>query len=191
MTPLHNAIRDKKSTALVEYHLENSQRNESTEIIFNGKTIPNPLYWKNSNSLFKYFLIDAEMSACQLTSRMKQALSSVQLFVQRCFLNLENRYVRVTQDEKEDISSPNAWSQWKWMKNYRIWEANRKIFFYPENWLEPELRDDKSPFFKELENELLQNEVTKENVEEAFHNYLYKVDEVSHLEVCGMYHQRI
>ena len=189
VTPLHNAIRDKKRTALVEYHLENSQRNESTEIIFNGKTIPNPLYWKNSNSLFKYFLIDAEMSACQLTSRMKQALSSVQLFVQRCFLNLENRYVEVAQDEKEDTSSPNAWSQWRWMKNYRIWEANRKIFFYPENWLEPEMRDDKSSFFKELENELFQNEVTKENVEEAFHNYLYKVDEVSHLEVCGMYHQ--
>ena len=189
VTPLHDDIREKKRSALVEYHLENSQRNEQSEIVFNGKTMPNPLYWKDSNALFKYFLIDVEMSACQLTSRIKQALSSIQLFVQRCFLNLENRYVQVTQDEKEDTSSPNAWSQWKWMKNYRIWEANRKIFFYPENWLEPELRDDKSPFFEELENELLQNEVTKENVEESFINYLHKVDEVSHLEVCGMYHQ--
>ncbi|MCK5367073.1 MAG: hypothetical protein KAQ62_00930, partial [Cyclobacteriaceae bacterium] len=189
VTPLHDEIREKKRAALVAYHIENSQRNEQAEIVFNGKTIPNPLYWEDSNSLFKYFLIDVEMSACQLTSRMKQALSSIQLFVQRCFLNLENRYVLVTQDEKEDTSSPNAWTQWKWMKNYRIWEANRKIFFYPENWLEPELRDDKSPFFKELENELLQNEITKENVEEAFQNYLHKMDEVSHLEVCGMYHQ--
>lgn len=189
VTPLHNEIREKKRAALVEYHLENSQRNEQAEIVFNGKTIPNPLYWENSNSLFKHFLIDVEMSACQLTSRIKQALSSIQLFVQRCFLNLENRYVEVTQDEKEDTSSPNAWSQWKWMKNYRIWEANRKIFFYPENWLEPELRDDKSPFFEELENELMQNEITKENVEEAFQNYLQKVDEVAHLEVCGLYHQ--
>ncbi len=189
VTPLHNEIREKKRAALVEYHLENSQRNEQAEIVFNGKTIPNPLYWEDSNSLYKYFLIDVEMSACQFTSRMKQALSSVQLFVQRCFLNLENRYVEVTQDAKEDTSSPNAWSQWKWMKNYRIWEANRKIFFYPENWLEPELRDDKSPFFEELENELMQNEITKENVEEAFQSYLHKVDEVSHLEVCGMYHQ--
>ncbi len=189
VTPLHDDIRGKKRAALVEYHLENSQRNELSEIVFNGKTIPNPLYWEDSNSLYKYFLIDVEMSACQLTSRIKQALSSIQLFVQRCFLNLENRYVQVTQDEKNDTSSPNAWSQWKWMKNYRIWEANRKIFFYPENWLEPELRDDKSPFFEELENELLQNEVTDENVEAAFLNYLHKVDEVSHLEVCGIYHQ--
>lgn len=189
VTPLHHTLREKKRTALVEYLLEKSQRNESAEIVVRGTKMPNPLYWEDSNSLFKYFLIDVEMSACQLTSRIKQALSSIQLFVQRCFLNLENRYVKVTQDEKEDISSPNAWSQWKWMKNYRIWEANRKIFFYPENWLEPELRDDKSPFFKELENELLQNEITRENVEEAFKNYLHKVDEVSHLEVCGLYHQ--
>ncbi len=189
ITPLYDDIREKKRRALVEYHLENSQRNEAEKILFNGKTIPNPLYWKDSNALFKYFLIDCEMCSCQLTSRMKQAISSVQFFVQRCFLNLENRFVQVSQDEKEDVSSPNAWSQWKWMKNYRIWEANRKIFFYPENWLEPELRDDKSPFFEELENEILQNEVTTENVEAAFLNYLQKADEIAHLEVCGMYHQ--
>lgn len=29
---------------------------------------------------------------------------------------------------------------WKWRKNYRVWDANRKIFLYPENWIEPELR---------------------------------------------------
>jgi ATPase family associated with various cellular activities (AAA) len=29
---------------------------------------------------------------------------------------------------------------WKWRKNYRVWDANRKIFIYPENWIEPELR---------------------------------------------------
>ncbi|MFH2059234.1 MAG: neuraminidase-like domain-containing protein [Pseudomonadota bacterium] len=189
ITPIHNDIREKKRTALVEYLLEHSQRNETKTISVSGKTIPNPLYWKDSNALFKYFLIDVEMTSCQLTSRIKQALSSIQLFVQRCFLNLENRYVEVTQDQKADKTSPNAWSQWKWMKNYRIWEANRKIFFYPENWLEPELRDNKSPFFEELENELMQDEATKENVETAFLNFLHKVDEVSNLEVCGLYHE--
>lgn len=29
---------------------------------------------------------------------------------------------------------------WEWRKNYRVWEANRKVFVYPENWIEPELR---------------------------------------------------
>lgn len=29
---------------------------------------------------------------------------------------------------------------WEWMENYLVWEANRKVFLYPENWLEPELQ---------------------------------------------------
>ncbi len=189
ITPLQNDMREKKRQALVNYSIENSMRGQKETIVSGGKKIPNPLFWKDSIALYKYFLIDVEMNSCQLTSRIKQAISSVQMFVQRCFLNLENRYVQVTQEQKEDASSPNAWSQWKWMKNYRIWEANRKVFFYPENWIEPELRDDKSPFFKELENEIMQNEITAKNVEAAFLNYLHKVDEVAHLEVCGLYHE--
>ena len=30
--------------------------------------------------------------------------------------------------------------EWTWQKNYRVWDANRRIFLYPENWIEPELR---------------------------------------------------
>ena len=31
-------------------------------------------------------------------------------------------------------------SDWEWLERYRVWDANRKIFLYPENWIEPELR---------------------------------------------------
>jgi len=51
----------------------------------------------------------------------------------------------------------DALKRWPWMKKYGVWEANRKTFVYPENWIEPDLRDDKSPYFKELEKELLCN----------------------------------
>ncbi len=133
----------------------------------------------DSNRLFEYFLIDVEMCACMQTSRIKQAISSVQLFVQRCLLNLEPGV------------KPSAidGDRWQWTKNYRVWEANRKVFLYPENWIEPELRDDKSPFFKELESELLQTDVTNDAAEKALLNYLYKLDQVARLEVCGMYLQ--
>ena len=33
-----------------------------------------------------------------------------------------------------------AVTSWNWQKNYRVWEANRKVFAYPENWIEPDLR---------------------------------------------------
>jgi peptidoglycan hydrolase-like protein with peptidoglycan-binding domain len=129
----------------------------------------------DKNSLLGHFLIDTEMSSCMLTSRIKQAISSVQMFIQRCLLNLESEV------SPDDIDA----DQWKWMKNYRVWEANRKVFLYPENWIEPELRDDKTPFFKELETELLQNELTDETVETALVNYLYKLDGVARLDIRG------
>ena len=37
---------------------------------------------------------------------------------------------------------------WAWLKRYRLWQANRKRFLYPENYIEPELRDDKTPQFE-------------------------------------------
>jgi ATPase family protein associated with various cellular activities (AAA)/ABC toxin-like protein len=36
--------------------------------------------------------------------------------------------------------------RWSWLKRYRVWDANRKIFLYPENWLEPESRPTPAKF---------------------------------------------
>jgi peptidoglycan hydrolase-like protein with peptidoglycan-binding domain len=169
--PLHDTLREKQRSALVSYLVAHPD--------------PNPIKnqkWKDVYGLYEHFLIDTEMSPCQMTSRIKQADSSIQLFVQRCLMNLENK---VVVNEKVD----EKWTQWKWMKYYRVWEANRKIFLFPENWIEPQLRDDKSPFFKELENELLQNDITNDTAETALLHYLEKLDETSRLEICGLYHQ--
>jgi hypothetical protein len=111
------------------------------------------------------------------TSRIRHALSSVQLFIERCLMNLET---------KVSPSTINA-KQWAWMKRYRVWEANRKVFLYPENWLEPELRDDQSPFFKEAMSELLQGDITEDRAAVTLLNYLAKLDKVAKLEPCGIH----
>ena len=164
--PLKNKLREQQRSALVDYLLTRPQSLSLTHL-------------DDTNDLYDHLLIDVEMSACQMTSRIKQANSSVQLFVQRCLMGLE----------KQASLDESAANQWKWMKNYRVWEANRKVFLYPENWIEPELRDDKSPFFKEMESDLLQGEINLDTVETAFRNYLTKLDEVSNLEICGMFQQ--
>lgn len=74
------------------------------------------------------------------------------------------------------------------MSRYRVWEANRKVFLYPENWLEPELRDDQSPFFKETMSELLQSDITEDSAATALLNYLSKLEEVAKLEPCGIHY---
>jgi len=170
--PLSDRLRESQKSALIDYVLAKSEIQA--------------LGISDSNQLFEYFLIDVDMCACMATSRIKQAISSVQLFVQRCLMNLENKddnlSLRVQSGAIND-------QDWKWMKNYRVWEANRKVFLYPENWIEPDLRDNKSPFFKELESQLLQNDVTMDTAEQAFLNYLEKLDDVARLDICGMYWQ--
>ena len=75
------------------------------------------------------------------------------------------------------------------MKNYRVWEAARKVFLYPENWIEPELRLDKSPLFEQLENTLLQGELDDVAAEKAYTEYLEGLLKIARLEVMGLYHQ--
>ena len=159
-----DAIRPQKRDALVAYLLA-----ENPEM-------------KTENDLYDYFLVDVEMESCMPSSRIVQAHGTIQLFVQRCLMGLEPKAAA-------DVNNDGAWEQWKWMKNYRVWEANRKVFVYPENWIEAELRDDKSFLFTELENELQQNELTEFTAEEALIRYLEKLDNIAFLEVMATWYQ--
>lgn len=127
--------------------------------------------------LFEYFLIDPGMEPVVQTSRIRAAIASAQIFIQRCLLNLE------PQVQPSVINSKH----WQWMKRYRVWEANRKIFLFPENWLEPEFRDDKTHLFRELEGALLQGDVSNDLVEDAFFGYLKKLEALARLDIVGMY----
>ena len=153
--PLNNKLREDMKNALIAYLLV------QPTLIEQGVT--------DADSLFEFFLIDVQMSSCLQTSRIKQAISTVQLFIQRCLLGLELDPDNGGQPVRVDAI------RWSWMQKYRVWEANRKVFLYPENWLISTLRDDKSPFYVELESELLQKDVDAKTVTTAVKNYLFKV----------------
>lgn len=155
-------VRNSKRDALVTYILHHA--------------VPMPEI-TTADQLYEYFLVDVQMDACTQTSRIRLALSTVQLFINRCLLNLEPR-----------VSPASIPAQhWSWMRRYRVWEANRKIFLFPENWLEPELRAGKSPFFRELESELLTADITQELAETSYLHYLQKLNDVARMEIAGAY----
>lgn len=173
-TEIQDDLREKKRDALVAWHLSQPAPADAPS----GK-------WENTNDVYAYYLLDVEMNACMLTSRMVQGSGSIQLFVQRCMMGLEPEVL--VNDSGNDGDS--AWGWWEWMRKYRVWEANRKVFLYPENWIEPELRRDKSSFFADLENTLMQGELNEFTIEDAFTRYLENLQEVSHLEVAGFFHE--
>ena len=133
--------------------------------------------FEDENALFEYFLIDPGMEPVVLTSRLRLALSSLQTFVQRCLLNLE---------PEVDPSALNA-DLWQWMKQYRVWQANREIFLFPENWLQPEFRDDKTELYQQLESTLLQGDITNDRAEDAFFAYLKGLESIARLEIVTIY----
>ena len=135
---------------------------------------------RSPDLLYEYLLLDVQVGSEVETSRIVQAIASVQLYVQRCLLSLESG---VNPDG-------NPTEQWDWMRNYRVWEANRKVFLYPESYIEPELRDTKTPFFEELEQELMQSNIDQTAVEQAYSNYLNKFIEVANLRIVGSYLHR-
>jgi len=135
--------------------------------------------------LYQFFLIDVSVDAAQTTSRIVQGLASIQQFVQRCILDLEQGLDSTFANFP--AVSPTSFDpqRWSWMKNYRVWEANRRVFLFPENYIEPELRPDKSAFFLEFETAISESEITTETVELAFQNYLQNLDAVARLKIAA------
>jgi len=135
--------------------------------------------YDSPDSLLAPFLVDVETQPPVLTSRIRLALSQVQLFVERVIRNLEPGVSAGDFDP----------ARWEWTKRYRLWQANREVFLWPENWLFPELRDDQSPLFTQVMGSLLQGDITDDAAAGAYLDYLSGLEEVAKLEPCGLYYQ--
>ena len=129
------------------------------------------------NDLYERYLIDVQTGSCLKTTRLLQATAAAQLFVQRVILNLESG-LSLTADKR---------ALWDWMHSYRVWEANRKVFLFPENWLLPELRDDKTAIFRQMESVLSEHEPSPENTRAALLGYLDDLGDLAQISVIAMY----
>ncbi|BDC46004.1 neuraminidase-like domain-containing protein [Paraburkholderia terrae] len=173
LEPLDNRLHGRKRDALADHVIRHSEER-----------------FTSLNDLYDYFLIDVQMQGCARTSRVVAAISSAQTYVHRIRLNLEQ--------DRRDLNDPQhvhvlpsviPADEWTWRKNYRVWEANRKVFLWPENYVEPELRDDKTPLFKALEETLLQQDVNEQHVLDAYGAYLSGFEEAAGVCIAGAYHE--
>ena len=161
VAPLQDKLRTQQRDALADYL---AQRDPDVD---------------EREDLYADLLIDVETSWCMLTSRMRQGLCSVQLFVHRCLLAQEG--ITLTSSQTD---------QWEWMKTYRVWEAAVKIFLWPENWIEPDLRMDSSPEFKTFARSLLSADLSAATAESAYLTYLDTVNVFSKPEVLAFVHDK-
>jgi len=168
---LMNPIRQNRSAALEAYLI--AQRDASGNFIYvDDAGVP------DADGLFNYFLIDVQMSSCMQTSRVVQAYIAVQIFVERCLMNLEPKVV-------VDLTQDDTWNQWEWMSRYRIWEANREVFLYPENWLIESQRPNRTEIYQTFEQQVRQGQSTADYLETVVLNYIDGLDGLAHLRVTG------
>jgi len=172
--PINDSIRELQRDALVAYVLVES----GPTILSTLGIAPTANRTPTSDDLYNYFLLDIEMEPCMQTSRVRLALSSIQLFIERCLRNLEPTV------NPGDLDS----TQWEWRKRYRVWQANREVFLWPENWLDPSFRDDQSPFFQTTMSQLLQSDITDDAAVATYLDYLSNLELVAKLEPCGLYY---
>jgi hypothetical protein len=135
---------------------------------------------RSPDLLSEYLLLDVQVSSAVETSHIVQGTAALQQYVQRCLMNLEKGV--------DPATIPT--DQWEWMQNYRVWEANRKVFLYPESFIEPELRRDKTPLFEELEQSLMQAEINQIAVTQAYTHYLNQFMKLANLKIVGSYHHK-
>ncbi|WP_039914212.1 Tc toxin subunit A-related protein [Cellvibrio mixtus] len=169
----------------IKRQIENPVRQQKRNALVAELVRRNPQL-KNANDIYEHYLIDPLVEPCMNTTRILEAITATQLFAQRVLFGVE-RYRDSANNEHGLLASDALRSQWTWMRNYRVWEANRKVFLFPENWLYPELRDDKSSSFKLLETELGKGELNGAMADAAFGRFLDDIARVGQIQVVSMY----
>ncbi len=144
-----------------------------------------PLY--NAEAWSDYLLQDVLVSGSEDTSIVNEGTQAIRVFLQRCRLNLETAFYLsgINADTVKEVI-PESW--WSWLENYRVWQANREVLLYPENYLDPQLRTDASPEYQEMMNALNSTQtLDSASVQTNFVNYLDKLQTLAQLVPVDMF----
>ncbi|WP_207001703.1 neuraminidase-like domain-containing protein [Trinickia mobilis] len=139
---------------------------------------------KTPNDLYEYLLIDNQVSCEVSTSKVAQAIASLQQYIGAITLQLEPGY--------ESGVAPKQVERWQTTDSrYPLWAASQQLVQYPENYIEPTLRQGKTKLFEALENTINQGRINRDSVEDAVLTYLNGFEEVANLEVVSAYEDGI
>jgi hypothetical protein len=96
-------------------------------------------FGKNLDSMSKWvtnqFLIDAQASSCQKTTRIQQAIETLQVILWSARTGL----LQDTHPELK-LEADNFEQEWPWIGSYASWRAAVFAYIYPENILLPSVR---------------------------------------------------
>lgn len=132
--------------------IEEAHLPDLRNLLINASDAPGSSLLEKASWLTEHLLIDTQMDACQITTRMQQAIEALQLLL----WSLRTGQLTDThpnwQLEDDDFDG-----KWKWLGTYARWRAAMLVYLFPENVLQPSLRRWQTPIFKELVKETRKN----------------------------------
>ncbi|KVP48680.1 neuraminidase-like domain-containing protein [Burkholderia ubonensis] len=147
------------------------------------KEVANPmLNLRSRDDLYGYLLIDNQVSAQIKTTRIAEAMASVQLYVNHA-LN------RIEPDVDTAVVTRRFFLDWDtYNKRYSTWAGVSQLVYYPENYIDPTLRIGQTGMMGDLLQSVSQSYLTADTVGDAFNSYLTAFEQVANLDVISAYH---
>lgn len=154
----------------------------SAYVIKNGS----PSWVTSRDELYSWLLIDNQVSAQIKTTRIAEAIASVQLYVNRALASQEEGVDNAVKAAKFFAAD---WETYN--KRYSTWAGVSELVYYPENYVDPTLRIGQTSMMNEMLQTLSQSQLTSDTVEDAFKTYMTRFEEIANLDVISGYHDNV
>lgn len=142
-----------------------------------------PSWVTNRDQLYSWLLIDNQVSAQIKTTRIAEAIASVQLYVNRALSNQEDGVDYAIKSKKFFSTDWDTYN-----KRYSTWAGVSQLVYYPENYVDPTLRIGQTGMMDEMLQTLSQSQLNSDTVENAFKTYMTRFEEIANLDIISGYH---
>ena len=167
------SLNERQRNALLSYYMGQYIPASGNDDLVNLVQTPEDVY--------EYLLIDPLVSNAVPTSRVAQAMSSIQQYINGITMNMEPGY----QTQFLDQDNIDNWKSG--LSQYDIWAGEVELDTYPENYIAPTLRQSQTAYFKDLITDLNQNTINSDTAQQAVMSYLNKFEQVANLTIVSGY----
>ncbi|MDN2487233.1 neuraminidase-like domain-containing protein [Kosakonia sacchari] len=168
-TALQQQLEERTSAALSSYYIRTA-----------GNTAV-----ADREQLYAWLLIDGLVSSQVTTTRVAEAIASLQLYVNRCQNGQE-------QGAQRSVLSRQFFTDWdRYNKRYSTWAGVSQLVYYPENYIDPTVRTGQTGMMDSMLNTLGQSELSADTVGDAFRGYMTQFEKIANLDVISAYHDNV
>lgn len=144
-----------------------------------------PSWVTDRDKLYNWLLIDNQVSAQIKTTRIAEAISSVQMYVNRALSTQE-------EEVNNAVKSRQFFTDWDtYNKHYSTWAGVSKLAYYPENYIDPTIRVGQTSMMDEMLQTLGQSQFNNDTVQDAFNAYMTRFEEIANLDIVSGYHNSV